>query len=772
VEVVWAFCESHAGEVPFYVVTRLLRAGLGVADLDGEAARARVREVPDADPQDLLLLEDLLGIADHAVPLPTIDPDARRRRLTALINAASLTRTDPALFIIEDVHWIDAVSESMLADFLAVIPRTPSLVLITARPEYEGALTRAPGAQTIALGPLGDSDTAALIVELLGLDPSVGEVAAVVAERAAGNPFFAEEMVRELAARGVLAGQRGGYVCRSDITAVAVPATVQAAIAARIDRLSVPAKRTVHAASVIGARFGEELLAALGIDVVFDELVSVELIDQVRFTPTAEYAFRHPLIRAVAYESQLKSDRVEVHRQLAAAIQERDPESADQNAALIAEHLEAAGELRAAYGWHMRAGAWSTDRDYGAARASWERARRIADAVPADDPDQLSMRIAPRTMLCATVALARAAHQGQGRFAELRELCSAAGDKVSLAIAMTGPVAELCFAGRSREASRVASDQMALLESIGDPALTMGLAFGAFVSWFDAGEFGEISRWSQTVIDLAAGDPVKGAGFGMGSPLAVALVYRGVARWWLGRLGWRQDLNDAVAMARGSTQATLAGVVTWAYSLAIQHGVLLADDSALRVIEEAVQAAEGSSNGASLTLTQYTLGVALLSRDAAADRDRGLEVMVQNRDMWLREQARLMVPVTDLWAARERARRGDRDAAITVMRQTVDDLHQAGRLGFGVGCTGVLVETLLGRGTEGDLAEAQNAIGRLANLPAEQDSAMLEITLVRLRALLARARGDEATYRNYRDRYRATAADLGYEGHMAIAEAM
>ena len=93
----------------------------------------------------------------------------------------------------------------------------------------------------------------------------------------------------------------------------------------------------------------------------------------------------------------------------------------------------------------MRAGAWSTNRDIGAARLSWERARRIADALPADDPDQLSMRIAPRTMLCVTDGLGSAIEESRGRFAELRELCSAAGDKVSLAIGMTGPAAELAL---------------------------------------------------------------------------------------------------------------------------------------------------------------------------------------------------------------------------------------------------------------------------------------------------------------------------------------
>ena len=177
------------------------------------------------------------------------------------------------------------------------------------------------------------------------------------------------------------------------------------------------------------------------------------------------------------------------------------------------------------------------------------------------------------------------------------------------------------------------------------------------------------------------------------------------------------------------------------------YGVLRADDSAVRAIEEAVQTAEATSNDVALSLAEYTLGVALLNRDAAADRHRGLELMVQARDMW-RERAPFLVPVAELWVARERARRGDRDAAIAVMRQAVDDLHQAGRLVFGVWGTGVLVETLLERGAEGDLAEAQEAIDRLANLPADDGSAMREITLLRLRALLARARGDDTAYRD------------------------
>ena len=678
VEVFWAFCESHAQDIPFYAVTRLLRAASGVADLDDATARARLRaDLPPMPIRRICCCSMIYWASPTLIwRCPQIDRDARRRRLTALINTAWLARTAPALFIIEDAHWIDAASESMLADLITVIPRTPSMVLITARPEYEGALTRVRGAQSIALAPLGDSDTAALLGELLGSDPSVGGLTAIISERAAGNAFFAEEMVRELVQRGVLKGERGGYVCRADVADVAVPATVQAAIEARIDRLNTPAKRTLNAASVIGARFESELLAALGIDAVFDELLNLELIDQVRFTRHAEYAFHHPLIRAVAYESQLKSDRAQWHRRLATAIEERDPESADEYAAMIAEHLETAGELHAAYGWHMRAGAWSANRDVAAARVSWERACRIADGLSGDDNDLLSMRIAPRTVLCVTDWQARAVQKSWGRFEELRELCTAAGDKVSLAIGMSGLAAEFLYAGRPGEGSRLVSEQMALLESIGDPTLTIGLAFLAFANWFNAGEFSEILQCSQTVIDLAAGDSTKGAGFGIGSPLAIAVAFRGVARWWLGRPGWCQDLHDAVAMARHSDPKTLALVAAWTYGLATAHGVLRANDSVVRTVEEAVQTAQRASNDLAVGGAEFTLSMVLLHRDSVADRHRGLEMLAQVRDNVLPVHTPSLVPNAELFAGRERSRRGDCDAAIPVMRKAADELHQ------------------------------------------------------------------------------------------------
>ena len=772
VDVFTAFCESHTTQIPFHAVARLLRAATEVEGLDALAARAHIRDRNrDADPEDLLLFDDLLGIADPDTALPNIDPDARRRRLTALVNTAALARENPAVYVIEDAHWIDEVSESMIADFLTVIPQTPSLALITYRPEYRGALSQVADAQTIVLAPLRDSETTALVSELLGPDPSVRELGQTIADRAAGNPFFAEEIVRELAQGGVLQGQPQAYTSTAEVADVSVPATLQATIAARIDRLDPRAKRTLSAAAVVGSRFGLDLLTVLGVEPAVDDLVAAQLIDQVRFTRQPEYVFHHPLIRTVAYESQLKSDRAELHRRVAAAIESRDPAAADENAALIAEHLEAAGDLHTAYGWHMRAATWATNRDIAAARLSWERARKIADALPADDPDRAAMRIAPRTMLCG-IAWRVHEHVAGARFEELRQLCTAAGDKASLAIAMAGLVIDHVYQDRVREASQLASEAMALIESIGDPTLTVGLSTAAIYAKIECAESCDVLQWSQRVIDLADGDPSKG-NFLFGSPLALAFGMRGIARYCLGRPGWRDDQQQGLAMTRGADPMSYTLVVTYIYG-GITLGVHRPDDPAMREIEAALRIAERSGDDHVLAIARMTLGLALVHRPTDAERDRGQKLLTELSEVLMRWGFLLgELPLVNVYLARERARRGDYDEAIPLMRATVDHLFRDGRLlAHGVPATGVLVQTLLDHGADGDVAEAEAAIVRLAAAPADDGLAVRDILLLRLRALLARAHDDDAAYRDFRDRYRDMAKTLGFEGHIAWAEAM
>jgi adenylate cyclase len=774
VEVFAVACESHTREVPFLLVARLLRRVFGVSGLDDEEGRTQVRaRIPDANPEDLLLLDDLLGIGDaHDVP-PAITADARRRRLAALLNAVALARATPAQYVIEDVHWIDEVSEAMLAEFVTVVPQSHSFVLITYRPEYRGTLSRTPGAQTISLAPLNAAHSAALTIELLGTDPSVRALAARVAERAAGNPFFAEEMVRDLAQRGVLDGDPGAYICCDTAADISVPGTLQATIAARVDRLGKPAKHFLYAAAVVGARFRAELVVPLLDEVevgdAIAELLQMELIDQVMFTPRAVYAFRHPMIRTVAYESQLKAGRAELHRRLAAAIEQQDPEAADENAALIAENLEAAGDLRAAFDWHMRAGAWSSFRDIRAARTNWQRARQVADRLPAETPERASLQIAPRNLLCGTLWRTGGSIADTG-FDELRKLCVVADDKVSLAIGMTGYIMALTFHNRFREAAQVGSEQSELLESMGDSTLTVALLFAAIYAKCQAGEMIEALRLADRLIDLADGDPTKG-NLIFGSPLSTAIAMRGHVKMCLGMPGWLDDAATSIAMAAPLDPTSYVFALLWKYVASIPFGALPADATAMHETAQALRIAESSSDDFVLGMGRLCRGLVLVTGDRT-QRDEGLDLFTKTREAALAERFSLSaLTIADPEFAMETARSGDLDGAIDLAHTVVDGAYESGDMIWRGRATEVLVQLLIHRGSVGDQQNAQAAIDRLAAVPTDPGFVLHELPLLRSRALLAHARGDEKSYRDFLDQHRAKAAAAGFDALIATRDA-
>ena len=279
----------------------------------------------------------------------------------------------------------------------------------------------------------------------------------------------------------------------------------------------------------------------------------------------------------------------------------------------------------------------------------------------------------------------------------------------------------------------------------------------------------DILRWSQLGVDLADGDPVR-ASYISGSPLALALVFRGYARALLGLPGWREDFDDAVAMAHDHDLLTYASVVIHKQAPVIQQGLLVLDDVAMREIEKAYQVALDLGDHGALGFTKYGLGAALL--ESRTDIERGMQMLTEIREMCERRQFfKTELPILDLLAAREDALNGNVEAALPVMRAAVDTLFDNGQLTPCTWATSVLVIALLDRGTEGDVWEAESAIERLVAAPID-DLVVRDVTELRLRALVANARGDEASYRDFRDRYRAMANDLGFEGHMAWAAAM
>jgi adenylate cyclase len=238
--------------------------------------------------------------------------------------------------------------------------------------------------------------------------------------------------------------------------------------------------------------------------------------------------------------------------------------------------------------------------------------RPVADRLPEDDPQRSSMRIAPRTLLIGTAWRVRGIRLDTS-FEELRDLCTAAGDQRSLAIGMAGLVTTMT-ANRddSREASRLATELVELLESIGDSTLTVALCYAPLIAKHWTGESVEVLRFAQLIIDLAEGDATKGALVG-GSPLAMAIVMRGVARYCLGHAGWKDDIHDALVTVDHVGELTArVGIRYYTYVEPIANGVLVSDATVLRDSAETLATTEQVGDdfrlGPPRTRTSCTVG--------------------------------------------------------------------------------------------------------------------------------------------------------------------
>ena len=225
-------------------------------------------------------------------------------------------------------------------------------------------------------------------------------------------------------------------------------------------------------------------------------------------------------------------------------------------------------------------------------------------------------------------------------------------------------------------------------------------------------------------------------------------------------------------MARTVDPLTLAGVVFYAYERAIPNGAMLPNSEVLQDTAQAVATAEQSGDDVALGLARITHGVALVHRDGPV-REDGMELLALARDMALREQYTMTeIPLIDSYTAQERAKRGDLDGAIELSRTVAGQLLDSGGAIWTAFATAVFVEALLRRRSGDDLEEAKLAIDRFAAVPTDPGSVLHEIWRLRMRALLARACGDEAGYKELAHSYLTMATELGFEGHMKWAEAM
>ncbi|HTI77616.1 MAG TPA: adenylate/guanylate cyclase domain-containing protein [Mycobacterium sp.] len=763
-------CEAHTATLAFRALSRVLRAMFGVDRLTDAEARAHVIAqcggfvTPTS--ADARILFDAMGIADADAAQLQVSVDGRRRRLVEVMMQAVMARPDRTVFILEDAHWIDEPSDGILADFAAKLTVTNSILVTTYRPEFRGALSQNAG-RNIRLQPLAESAAVFLIGQLLGDHPSLAGLAERIAAAAVGNPFFIEEIVRDLAGRGVLSGSRGCYSLLDDVDEISVPGTVQAVLAARIDRLPTEAKSVLNAAAVIGSQFDLDSLRVLRREAQSDqlaELVSAELIDQTEFVPQQRFCFRHPLVRAVAYESQLSSARVQAHSRLAAAIESRDPATADENAALIASHLEAAGKLTAAYQWHMRAADWLRSRDLAAARAQWEHARLIADRLADDEGDVVAMRIAPRTMLISTTFFVGDAADSDERYREFRELTKQSGDLTSLAIGTAGRIWSYCVNdNRVPEAAVLASEIEQIIGSIDCDVQTrsiilISVAYARFATC-------DFDRALQ-VIDAIQALPHK-------EPIvenSVADTLRGVIEICLGDLEkGRRDLRKGTDEARVLPPVSYAAALAYWVTLLAAIGTY-ATSELVDEMREVLRRAESFGDIFGIIAAQWAYGTALL-RSTDASRDEAIGVLEYARAGILKHGVWILALATigpDL--AFDAARKGRRDEAIEELRGSVS-VQMAGGTPVFIGCAcEALVELLTERGTPEDCAEAHAVVNQWR--VCRPGSPALDLWWLRSRALLAKAEDDSDSHAELATQYLDLCEKLHARGRLAEARRM
>ena len=389
IAVLEGYAVPHGRILPLHPILQVFRAYYGITEQDDDRAvrekiAGRLLLLDESFRETLPVMFEHFGVSDPERPAPRMDPEAKQRQLAGLLRRlvqGADARGGSFVALIEDLHWLDPASEALLAQWVDAVAGTTALLLVNFRPEYRAEWMQRSHCRLLPLAPLDPVAVRTLLDAVLGRDATVASLAETIHQRTAGNPFFAEEVVQSLVDAGQLEGTPGAYRLVTPVATLAVPSSVQALLAARIDRLPEREKGVLQIAAVIGKDFGESLLARV-VDLPAAELAAaLQALAQggfVRDGPSAgAYAFRHPLTQDVALASQLRARRAAHHAAVARAIETLHASKLDEQAALLALHWEEAGDALVAASWHRRAAGHLSGRDVAAGRRHWQRVREL-----------------------------------------------------------------------------------------------------------------------------------------------------------------------------------------------------------------------------------------------------------------------------------------------------------------------------------------------------------------------------------------------------------
>ncbi len=603
----------YAAKVPLFAVRTLLRSRLRVPERANpeEARRWIAGSMVLRDPADAAMLPaifDFLGIAPPGQAATLTDTAAQAQLMDRLADFLLCTDEFQVL-LIEDLHFLDEASAALLPRLMARVPESRTLLLLNHRPDHQPALGVAPDVR-IELAALADADLRKLAATLLGPEPEVQSLVGEIVRRAGGNPFFVEEAVQALVDGGWLAGAPRRLRLLREVTQWPVPDTVQALLAARIDRLPEPARAALQAAAVIGQTFDQVLLADILERPVTSEVAELQRLGFIGASAEG-HGFLHPLMQEVAYQSQLESHRRTVHQRLARLLETRHGpiENPGELAIIIAYHWQMAAEWARAGAWNRAAVTWSAVRDVGGAYEQVRLAIAHFDRA-ADSPDVIRGRIGARAGLIRMGQFADvSAGDIESAYDEARALLATVDDLALQAEVMISFGNELLHRGEAEAAANLEADAAELCLKQGQGEVVNRFRLAILLTHNAAGRL----RSGLDLLDRAGGDwrtrPIDEENF-------MSRGFYGLMLAWMGRLAEAQaNIVGAIKQAEREDRAA-----SWMYGNLVDLATLDGDYAkALPAAQQALAHAERFGSPFFRAVAQRAYGLALCLNDRAAE---------------------------------------------------------------------------------------------------------------------------------------------------------
>jgi tetratricopeptide (TPR) repeat protein len=572
--------------MPFHPVIDMLRRVLPVDDADPEAVivatlERRVRRLGADEGATLPFLRYLFSLDPGDPAVLAMDP---RRRHEAIVRATQLllergAERRPHVVVLEDLHWCDPATEDWITRLADAIATKRVLLLLTARPGYRPPFGGRSFHTALALSTLSDEDSLRIARGLLASDELPAALQALILEKAEGNPFFIEELVRSLEELGAVRRAGDRLSVTAELDRVAVPDTVQEVILARMRRLEEPVRRLLEVASVIGKNVPFLLLRAvtgraeesLGADL--RRLQAAEFIHETRVFPELEHTFKHALTQDVAYASVESGDRRTLHARIVEAIEGLYPDRLAEHVERLGYHALRGEKWPEAVRYFRQAGAKAFDRSANReAVASLEQAL-VALARCPERQETLEAAIDIRLALRSALLQLGEIRRLTAYLREAESLAGVLGDRRRLAWVWTYMTIALLFAGDPTEAQGVGERALALAEEVGDVGLRATARTPLAHACRERGDHRRAVALFRETIGALTGDLVRER---LGQGMPPSLYARSMATVCLAELG---ELAEAERL--GTEAAELAQALDLPFGLVLAR-IALAHTDLLR----------------------------------------------------------------------------------------------------------------------------------------------------------------------------------------------